>query len=286
MKQIDLSALYGRNYGVNVLNSHKQFWDQKSAYSCFGRPKDKNMLLYLDGLRAEYTLRDGTRLLASDGDLVYSPVGSEYSVRFYDKKEPTSCTVGTNFLAFDEEGAPFVFSDSILVFRGVDCKGLITKVNDASEAFAIPCYSEMKAAVYDLLTLLTQKHRRKAMKKFKVIEKGIDCLEGNDTGDMGVRELAALCNVSEIYFRRLFKEYSGLSPTEYRIRRRLEKAKNYLAYDDLSVAEIAELLGFVDTAYFCKQFKAHTGVTPMGFQKGLTNADGTADGNADGVSEH
>ena len=44
----------------------------------------------------------------------------------------------------------------------------------------------------------------------------------------------------------------------------------------------AVLLGFLDTAYFCKQFKAHTGVTPMGFQKGLTNADGTADG----VSDH
>ena len=92
-------------------------------------------------------------------------------------------------------------------------------------------------------------------------------MEENVSQECSIGQIARMCNVSEIYFRRLFKEYSGLSPMEYRLKRRIERAKNYLAYEDMSVAEIAELLGFVDTAYFCKQFKAYTGVTPLGFKR-------------------
>ena len=91
-------------------------------------------------------------------------------------------------------------------------------------------------------------------------------MEENPSQNLSINEIAKMCNVSEIYFRRLFKEYSGLSPVEYRIKRKIEKAKSYLDYDNLNISEIADILGFTDTAYFCKQFKAHTGTTPLNYK--------------------
>lgn len=267
MKVIAPDGLYHCNYSIDVVNSRKKYWDVKNTYSCIGNPKEKNILLYLDGVEAEYTLPDGKKIHAKSGDLIYTPMGSEYSVRIYGKARADSNTVGTNFFLFDETGEPFLLSRSILVFEGVDCGTLVKKINDASEALSRPCFSEMKAGFYDILTLLSRKQKRKDRKKFQVIERGIAYMEEDLSQECSIGEVARSCNVSEIYFRRLFKEYSGLSPMEYRLKRRIERAKNYLAYEDISVAEIAERLGFVDAAYFCKQFKAYTGVTPLGFKR-------------------
>ena len=267
MRIIALSDLYYRNYRVEVFNSSKKRWDLRDTYNCIGRPKDKNIFLFLNGMEAEYTQKDGSQFYAGDGDLVYTPIGSEYQVRFYKTAGENSYTVGTNFAVLDEMGEPFIFSDLPLVFRGVNCGRLVQKANAASELLSKACFSEMKAAVYDLLTLLSKKQKRTANKHFQVIEKGIEYMEEDPNQSLSIAEVARLCNVSEIYFRRLFKEYSGESPVNYRIQRRLEKAKSYLLYDDMSVAEIAEQLGFLDTAYFCKQFKTHMGVTPLEFRK-------------------
>lgn len=270
MNTIKLSDLYNYNYNINVLNSLRQYWDIRDSFSCIGKPKDKNMFLYIDNLEAEYTLKDGSKIHAADGDLVYIPIGSEYHTRFYNKKNQNANTVGINFFVYDENRCSFNFSNSIKVFKSTDCSKLINKATDASE-LTPPCYSEMKAAVYDIITMLSKKQKRKSLKKFYIIEKGILYLEENPSQEMSIKQIAEMCNVSEIYFRRLFKEYSGLSPIEFRIKRKIEKAKNYLEYDNLNISEIADLLGFTDTAYFCKIFRIHTGITPLKYKNSIQN---------------
>ncbi|MBE7043169.1 MAG: helix-turn-helix transcriptional regulator [Ruminococcaceae bacterium] len=274
MKTINLTDLYNYNYSLDVLNALKQYWDTRDFYHCIGTPKDKNMLLYLDDLEAEYTLKDGKKIYASYGDLVYLPIGSEYHTKFYNKKSKNANTIGINFFLYDENLCSFNFSNSIMVFKSTDCGHFVRKANMASE-LAIPCYGEMKAAVYDIVSLLSKNQKRKSLHKFHVIEKGISHIDENLAQNLSVKELSQMCNISEIYFRRLFKEYSGLSPVSYIIKRKIEKAKSYLEYDDLNVTEIADSLGFTDTAYFCKQFKLHTGTTPLKYKYGIQNHSNT-----------
>jgi AraC-like DNA-binding protein len=100
-------------------------------------------------------------------------------------------------------------------------------------------------------------------KDFTIIEKGIRYLETNDRLDRSISEIAAMCAVSETYFRRLFKKYSGLSPKEYILRVKIDKAKLILRETNLQVSEIAEMFGISDTAYFCRMFKKRTGVSPL-----------------------
>jgi two-component system response regulator YesN len=78
-----------------------------------------------------------------------------------------------------------------------------------------------------------------------------------------------MCFVTPAYFRRLFREYSGMSPSEYRTFRRIERAKDVMERAELSVEALSELLGYSDPSYFCRVFKKETGMSPSEYQKKL-----------------
>jgi AraC-like DNA-binding protein len=64
----------------------------------------------------------------------------------------------------------------------------------------------------------------------------------------------------------LFKTSFGVTPNRYLTLRRIERAKELLSVEGISVAEVAELSGFSDVYYFSKVFKAATGVSPGRFK--------------------
>jgi YesN/AraC family two-component response regulator len=70
------------------------------------------------------------------------------------------------------------------------------------------------------------------------------------------------------YLSNLFSEIEGTTIEKYFISQRIEKAKELLAYDELSLSEIAHQLGYSSTAYLSSQFKKITGLTPT-FYKSL-----------------
>lgn len=73
---------------------------------------------------------------------------------------------------------------------------------------------------------------------------------------------ADLCGMSEPGFRRLFREYTNLSPIEYRNRIRLQEAKKLLASGEFSVEEAALAVGFSNLPFFCRSYKNHFGHSP------------------------
>lgn len=68
-------------------------------------------------------------------------------------------------------------------------------------------------------------------------------------------------------FRKQFRRATGLSPGEYRIRRRIEVAQALLCSDDLPQKGIAERLGYADVFAFSRQFKQVTGLSPGAFRR-------------------
>jgi len=77
-----------------------------------------------------------------------------------------------------------------------------------------------------------------------------------------IEEIARQCGVSEGYFRRLFREYSGENPIDFRQKRRIEKARQMLLMDTFTIGEIAQELHFTDIYHFSKTFKKYCGVSP------------------------
>ena len=82
-----------------------------------------------------------------------------------------------------------------------------------------------------------------------------------------IPDIAKGCAMSESSFRRLVIEKTGLSPIRYIAGQKIVKAKQLLAVDELSVEEIASILGFYDSAHFIKCFKKETGQTPAQYRK-------------------
>jgi AraC-like DNA-binding protein len=66
---------------------------------------------------------------------------------------------------------------------------------------------------------------------------------------------------------RLFSEVEGMTIEQYFILLKIEKVKEWLAYDELTLSEIAWKLGYSSTAHLSAQFKKITGLTPSHFKK-------------------
>lgn len=76
-----------------------------------------------------------------------------------------------------------------------------------------------------------------------------------------IQDLSDKFNYSPAYLSKLFLEYKNISPTEYIINLRIEKAKELLA-SSKKIKEVAQYVGYNDPLYFGKLFKKRTGMSP------------------------
>jgi AraC-like DNA-binding protein len=69
------------------------------------------------------------------------------------------------------------------------------------------------------------------------------------------------------YLSNVFSEVEGRTIEKYFIAQKIEKVKELLVYDELSLSEIADLLNYSSVAYLSNQFKKVTGLTTSHFRK-------------------
>lgn len=89
-------------------------------------------------------------------------------------------------------------------------------------------------------------------------------------GDLTIQQLAEELNVSYSNFRKLFKEYTGVSPAMYQQELKLQRAKELLTTTTLSIKEIAFRLNFDSSDYFSSKFRAKSGLKPSDFRAKMT----------------
>jgi len=95
-------------------------------------------------------------------------------------------------------------------------------------------------------------------------------IDSNLHRELRLTELSAVVHMSPYHFARLFKQTTGVSPHQFVVRRRIDKAIALLATPGLSIRAIASAVGFKAPGYFATTFRRTTGVTPSA--KRTTNA--------------
>lgn len=123
--------------------------------------------------------------------------------------------------------------------------------------------AEMMSIFYRILNSLS--HEGSACKTIMPAVKYIE--ENYCNPDISNAFLAELCNISEIYFRRLFKEHYKTTPRQFIIDIRIKKAEQLLCEGRLKIYAVAEKCGFTNQYHFSEQFKEKTGLTPSEYMK-------------------
>ena len=80
-------------------------------------------------------------------------------------------------------------------------------------------------------------------------------------------QLAEEAHMNKFYLSHAFKQEYGISPINYMISRRLEESKYLLAETDLSMSQIAQLLGFSSLSYFSQVFRKTQSIAPMEYRQ-------------------
>jgi AraC family transcriptional regulator len=87
--------------------------------------------------------------------------------------------------------------------------------------------------------------------------------------ELTLAELAIAVEISPYHFARLFKQSTGLTPHQYVMNCRIERAKLLLAEKKLSIAEIGDYVGFRSPSHFIAVFRKHTSMTPKAYRNQL-----------------
>ncbi len=92
-------------------------------------------------------------------------------------------------------------------------------------------------------------------------------MQENIESNIEIPEVAEHLNISYSSFRHIFKQYTGIAPSQYYLNLKIQRAKDMLKSSTASIKEISYILHFDTPEYFTKLFKKKTGLTPSQFRE-------------------
>ena len=163
-------------------------------------------------------------------------------------------------------------SDEIITFPVSNGEKLVKAIKrlelekaKKKEFIRLECIKETYAILLSLLQ--AEPHKYYPLEKQQKIAPALDYIANNYGQHFKNDDLAHLCNLSTVYFRKLFKEVMGESPIEYIQTLKIEKAKEILKSDYGSMSDIAFELGYQNIYDFSRAFKKAVGVSPKKFKE-------------------
>lgn len=98
-------------------------------------------------------------------------------------------------------------------------------------------------------------------------------IEKNYSKKITLNDIAEELHANSSYLSRLYKKESGQNLFDVILKKRVDKAKEYMETTDKKIYEISQAVGFDDTGYFSRIFKRYTGVSPKEYQSGKRGGD-------------
>ena len=241
----------------NVLNTGLFSW-KNTVINNFEKPRIKHgFALITEG---KFIINTEEKVIeAVKGDLLFLPLNSRYKTQI-----DYASSYILNFSSPDLD-----YPIPMKLFSNADEKyekyfeQLINLARNGDSEFLIKStfYKLLDHIVKDIAGIKPEKECIREAKKL---------IESDN--DYSISKIAEICMISESGLRRQFKETYGVSPNEYKMKIKIEKAKFLFESTELSVTQVSLRLNFYDTAYFSKIFKKYTGYTPLHYRQNKTGA--------------
>ncbi len=214
----------------------------------------------------------------------------EYSVKagdivFFNGKDlHTGCLFGDDTVYYcihiDTDFFHNLIGDEYIVFNNIisdrECADLLDKIVDEAANCGIESLIALKKMMYEFFEMAVRSHKCsilckedyvKSFKRLDTFNSTIEYIDRHFDEELNVTSLANQFYISPSYFSHLFKARANKSVIEYINEVRIHHAKSYLEKEDISIRDIAGLVGFSDINYFSRKFKAVTGMTPTEYKK-------------------
>lgn len=220
--------------------------------------RKKHGFIYTESGKMVDVFTDGiSESLSSDaGELVFIPKGCVYTSIYLE--ENTKIRI----IQFD------IISGELPEYLSAPAKIELPQVIDLLDDFFRPIRSRTEyhpfyylSCLYELLWRLEDNYAGMP-KKYKKLQPALAEISEHWDENKPVSYYAELCNMSEANLRRLFREYVGMSPIDFRNDIRLTNAQKKLQSGEYNVSEAAYESGFSNLSFFIRLYKHKFGYTP------------------------
>lgn len=143
------------------------------------------------------------------------------------------------------------------------------RIIDEARTEAVGYQQVIVAQILQILSSATATTRRKEFEGtdiLRIIEQAKCTLLEHANQAVNVEELASNLHVSYSWFRRMFRQYTGLSPAQYHLQLRINRACELLRNTTIPIAVIGRTTGFDSSYYFSRIFKEKTGYSPRNYR--------------------
>ncbi|WP_245535022.1 helix-turn-helix domain-containing protein [Leadbettera azotonutricia] len=125
------------------------------------------------------------------------------------------------------------------------------------------------ACILDIISeILTYERRRDQPNYYqKIVEKAKSLMIANVYGSINLTAIADQIGISTSWLNEVFKTYTSMTPYQYYIHIKIQKAQSLLEQEGVTIQSAALDLGFEDPYHFSHLFKNKTGMSPSAWRK-------------------
>ena len=249
-----------------------QHWVTDRSWTEFvDKPRDSSaFLIVVSDMTVRYTDNSGEILEASNGDVIYCPYESQYRfdvISDTDEKDyniPKTICINFNMVRNDKK----IITLGLSPIKVVDYKNAQLE-NDFFDICKYALKPMMrKYKLYKIMKTVIELYSNNS-KNISLAKKAVQFIEENYKDNIKISLIAKKFNLSESHFRKLFKDFTNLSPVDYRNQLRIEHAKELLSQSNYPISEVARAVGIEDQFYFSRIFKEFEGVSPLQYKKSI-----------------
>lgn len=142
---------------------------------------------------------------------------------------------------------------------------IIEKIYTLSNELSLSSKISITALIYEFFSVLVQNSDN--IKRNDPTKSALKIIDYNYSSQISIEQIAQSLTLNTSYFSRLFTEQVGMSPKQYILNKRIERAKELLELTDASIGEVATSVGYEDQLYFSRIFKKHVGISPNEYKK-------------------
>ena len=166
----------------------------------------------------------------------------------------------------------FTVNNAISIIRKNNCiEAPLILSASAISLYHVETIEEINSRFFMLFDEISRKlEEKKSMRHESLIQKINHIVRTNYMDpDLSPCSISDLLGMNQTYITRIYKQYTLKTILDEITEVRMNKAKDFLADTDYTIAEVSEKVGFANSSYFYKAFKKKNGVTPNIFRSSI-----------------